>query len=310
MGAGDDERARGAGSRPASHGAVCSLARRLANSPAFTRGRRLWDANQKAWDLPLTKLDKLQVGLYLILQDYATGRFPPTFPDQQLAYEAERAVRHVLPGITESEFELSDMRKPFWVGEGPAYLRDYIGLVQSLEALSILPPARLLELGCGSGWTAEFLATQGYAVLGTTISSEDVRVARRRIDALRAKALPVSLRFEMSPMEDVAGLAADDSGFDAVYVFEALHHAFDWKEAVAAARARLRDGGWLLLCNEPNVVHTCVSYRVARLTNTHEIGFLRGDLLRTLRAVGFRRSIILRNRWHGWYRPHWIAAQR
>lgn len=276
----------------------------------FDRGHRLWEANQKAWDLPLTKLDKLQVGLYLILQDYVTGRFPPTFPDQQLAYEAERAVRHVLPGVTESEFELSDMRKPFWIGQSPIYLRAYIGVVEALEALSILPPARLLELGCGSGWTAEFLATQGYSVIGTTISSDDVRSASRRVDALRAKGLPASLRFAMSPMEEVSQVVPDESGFDAVYVFEALHHAFDWKQAVAAARACLRDGGWLVICNEPNVVHTCVSYRVARLTNTHEIGFSRGDLLRTLRAVGFRRSIVLRNRWHGWYRTHWIAALR
>jgi SAM-dependent methyltransferase len=51
--------------------------------------------------------------------------------------------------------------------------------------------------------------------------------------------------------------------FDGVFVFEALHHAFDWRQAIQASFHCLKEGGWLVLANEPNLLHTYISYRVA-----------------------------------------------
>ena len=78
-------------------------------------------------------------------------------------------------------------------------------------------------------------------------------------------------------------------GFDCVFIFEALHHAFDWRETLAAAHKCLKPGGWFLLAKEPMFLHTFVSYRVAKLSNTHEIGMSRRALIRRLRDVGFAR---------------------
>jgi len=98
--------------------------------------------------------------------------------------------------------------------------------------------------------------------------------------------------------------------FDAVFVFEALHHAFDWRETIESAAKCLRPGGWLLICNEPNLLHTCISYRVAKLTNTHEIGFSKGDLVTALQKTGFRKIISTGPKLHWWTRPHWLLAQK
>lgn len=100
----------------------------------------------------------------------------------------------------------------------------------------------------------------------------------------------------------------DSVPFDAVIVCEALHHVYDWRRALGAAYACLGDGGWLLICNEPNVLHALVSYRLARLLGVQEVGFSRRELVRQLRAVGFKETVVLGRRLP--LTSHWIAARR
>src|SRR4051812_10461552 len=197
----------------------------LAESWLFRGGKQLWSQNQKDWELPLTRKGKLLTGLYIILKDYAVGRFPPTFPDQQKAYEAEIEFEYRLPGITGEQVKDANLRKPFWYGKlSSLYLRNFTEIANSLRRLGIAPPAKLLELGCGSGWTAEFLSLMKYEVIGTTISPHEVEDGQRRIESIRTKNLKPSLRFIAAPMESVHAAIRDESAFDAVYVYEALHH--------------------------------------------------------------------------------------
>ena len=43
-----------------------------------------------------------------------------------------------------------------------------------MAQLGIGPSNRLLELGCGAGWMAEYFAMMEYDVAGTTIAPPDV----------------------------------------------------------------------------------------------------------------------------------------
>jgi 2-polyprenyl-3-methyl-5-hydroxy-6-metoxy-1,4-benzoquinol methylase len=281
----------------------------LASSTVFRYGERLFEANRRDWHFPLSKMGKLAAGAYIILRDYSEGRFPPVFADQARAYRAEIDYLQSLPGLNVNDAQEGNLRKPFW---GSANVRKYcssfVRLLQTFERLGLKPQSRLLELGCGTGWMAEFLATSDYQVVGTSIAPMEIEVARRRVDALRAKGLNGSLNFAVSPMESVDEVVAGE--FDCVFVFEALHHAFDWKRAVRAAYRRLRPGGWLVLANEPNVFHTFIAYRVARLSNTHEIGFRRRDLVRELTSAHFQRIRVLAPRFNNLVSPHWIAAMK
>ena len=288
-----------------------AIARALTSAPWLRNGATLWEQNRADWHLPLSRVDKLRCGTYLILRDYAEGRFPPRFEDREAAHEAEIAARSNLPGVEERQFFEAEMRKPFLWGDGQRrYLRKYLQICELLEQCGVGPPSRLLELGCGSGWTAEFLALAGFDVTATTISPPDVEDAKRRASTLSAKGLEAKLEFRPAPMESVDEAVRDLAPFDAVLVFEALHHAFAWREAIEAAYRCLRPGGWLLLCDEPNWLHTLVAYRVARLSNTHEIGFTRRQLRRQLKAAGFERIVVARNRVGLLVRPHWLAARR
>src|SRR5687768_7316475 len=142
-----------------------SFAKWLAQSALFARGRDLWAQNQRDVLLPnreWSKWDKLSAGSYLILHDFAEDLFPPRFPDRLAVYADEARVADQ-PGAAVAEQLAGAARKPFYgVFGARLYMRDYGRLVEALEAHGIRPPQRLLELGCGSGWMAEWLALNGY----------------------------------------------------------------------------------------------------------------------------------------------------
>ena len=127
---------------------------------------------------------------------------------------------------------------------------------------------------------------------------------------MRAKHLKPSLDYVATPMEDVFEATREKGPFDAAFAFEALHHAYDWQKACRSAYQALKPGGWFLLCSEPNVLHTFVAYRVAKLSNTHEIGFHKSEVKRVLREIGFGRLKPLQARIGFYFRPFWLAAQK
>jgi 2-polyprenyl-3-methyl-5-hydroxy-6-metoxy-1,4-benzoquinol methylase len=282
----------------------------LADSVLLRRGKKLFAENSHNWSLPLSKFDKLWAGAWLILNDYSNGIFPPTFPDQQKAYQAEKNYRFALPGMTTAEVIHSSAIKPFWFNaHGRKYLLHFNCLTANLEKVGVNPPAKILELGCGTGWASELLAIMGFDVCGTSISEDEIADAKCRIKSIEMKGLSPALKFVAAPMESVHQ-AVKSELFDAVFVYEALHHAFDWREAIRSAHACLRPNGWLMICNEPNVLHTYVSYRVAKLSNTHEIGFSKRELIAELRKTGFLKIISTGAKPHFWLRPHWLMAQK
>ena len=284
----------------------------LAESPFLAPGKSLMEQNWQNYYLPLSKWGKLAAGSYLILKDYSEGRFPPTFTDQARAYQAEIDYCVSLPGAEKARLLHDATVKPFWGAAGfEKYTDEMKQLFRTFELLGLLPGARVLELGCGSGWMTEFLALTGYRVMGTTLAPDDVEIGRRRTAALVARGLPAeNLQFQIAPMETVDVAVGAGPVFDAVFVFEALHHAFDWRRAIQASARCLRPGGWLLLANEPNLLHTFISHRVARLANTHEIGMSRRELVAELRLAGLNEVRILAPRFNDLVSKHWIAARQ
>ncbi len=282
----------------------------LANSSIFEKSRLLWTENQKNRSLSLTKWQKLVVGIYLIIHDYSEGKFPPIFADQQKAYNAEINALFNSPGLSSDLLIDAELRKPFWFGNRGELLTDFIKLLKAFEKCNIKPSQKILEIGCGIGWISEFLAIMKYEVVATTISPYDIEQAKRRIASIEAKGIQSRLEYRVSPMETVLAEVEDVLPFDAVLVYEALHHAYDWHQSIQSAFSCLKPGGWLLICKEPNIFHTYTSYRIARLLNIHEIGFSRSSIITQLRKCGFQKIIMLENQLNLVVKPHWIAAQK
>ncbi len=285
----------------------------MANSPLFRHGRELIRRNEIDYNLPLTKWEKLSAGAYLILRDYASGLFPPTFTDQAKAYQAEMDFYEAMPGVAKASAVASHIVKPFWSASSFAYYsREFTRLLTVFQALEVKPGCRLLELGCGAGWMAEFLAIMGYNVVATTIAPDEIAIGEKRIAALRARGItdPERLRFRQTPMETVDTAVSDLPQFDAVFVFEALHHAFDWNQAIRAASRCIKPGGWLILANEPNELHTFISYRIGRLSNTHEIGLSQKQLKAELHKAGFRSTRVFWPRFNDRISHQWVAGRK
>src|SRR5688572_22279284 len=104
--------------------ALQRFAGRLSTSVLLRRGQQLWEANSKRWDLPLSKWEKLLAGVYVILQDYSAGVFPPRFEDQAQAFQNEIEYNDSLPGYSLAQSQRALGIKPFW---GSAPTRKYMG---------------------------------------------------------------------------------------------------------------------------------------------------------------------------------------
>mgnify|MGYP003574934883 CR=1 FL=1 len=287
-----------------------NLAQKIAHSSFLERGKILWEQNQKDWNFQLSKPDKVLTGAFLILDHYSTGQFPPTFADQQKVYEAERAAK-VLPGLSDEEARDPARRKPFWYNKfGCGYIRHFALLAESLLKIRVAPPAKVLEFACGGGWMSDFLAQMRYEVVGTTINPIDIEEAQRRAASYDIRKLDNKPQFICAPMEEVHDATAHLGPFEAVIVYEALHHAFDWRKACEQAYKCLKPGGWFLLCNEPNLLHTLISYRYSQMSKSPEIGFKKGEVFRHLKSCGFGKRVVLANRFGYFLRAFWIAVQR
>ncbi len=127
-----------------------AIARYIAKSFLMGRCRNLWAKNLLDWNLPLTRVEKVYVGLYLILDDYGKGGFPKDNSSRDEVYSGEIGYMDSLPGLSRSDIIDGASRKPFWLGPLRSYLNDFCDVTDAFKSADILPPKRILEIGCGS----------------------------------------------------------------------------------------------------------------------------------------------------------------
>jgi ubiquinone/menaquinone biosynthesis C-methylase UbiE len=110
---------------------------------------------------------------------------------------------------------------------------------RALEALGPgSPPRDALEVGCGAGAVAGWLATErGMAVVATDLDPREVAVAHAR----RPPGAPVR-----HAVMDASRMALRGDRFDLVVAQLMLHHVPDWPGALAEAGRLLRPGGHLV----------------------------------------------------------------
>lgn len=106
--------------------------------------------------------------------------------------------------------------------------------------LSLLPPLAgsvALDVGCGSGWYAEYLLSQGARVTSFDLDETFVAATRARVGD-RATVLQANLA---EPLR-----FAGDSTFDLAVAPLVLHYLQDWLPALRELRRVLRPGGLLV----------------------------------------------------------------
>ena len=108
-------------------------------------------------------------------------------------------------------------------------------------AVDLGPDTRVLDLGCGYGSTARYLAAKfGCPVTGTNISQKELDLARERASGAGLTHL---LTFEY---EDFHKLAYPENSYDVVWSQEAFLHAADKNAVLSECRRVLKPNGSLI----------------------------------------------------------------
>lgn len=111
---------------------------------------------------------------------------------------------------------------------------------------SFHPGDRILDIGCGTGVDARFLAEHGIDVVACDSSSRMLSVAQRRMSELPQSAGSVQLR--LLPAEDISNLC-DDGPFDGAFSdFGAVNCVANMAELASDLARLLKPGANLLLC--------------------------------------------------------------
>jgi len=134
------------------------------------------------------------------------------------------------------------IHKPFSDAECPRYLAQMAAILAVLPP----PPGRLLDLGCGTGWTSIFFAKAGYDVVGVDIAGDMIFYANQNRDEEGLD----NLSYVESDYEDLNF----HEEFDCAVFNDSLHHARDERLAIRRAFEALRPGG-TCLTSEPGEGH-------------------------------------------------------
>ena len=127
------------------------------------------------------------------------------------------------------------------------YALECQALMAALSSNHGSTPARILDLGCGTGQHAIILASEGHHVTGVDRSSSMLALAQQNMDAQsKAKNQPLDIRLVE---DDLCQLSLEET-FDAVFMlFAVLGYQYrnaDVLKALQVARKHLRPGGLLL----------------------------------------------------------------
>ena len=168
--------------------------------------------------------------------------------------------------------------KPFSLPRCAEYLME-IGAVMSL--LSEVP-GKVLDLGCGAGWTSRFFAKKGYDVTGVDICADKIQCAEEvnRKDGLG------HLRFVAGDFESLPF----DNEFDCAVFLDSLHHAEDEEAALRVVYRALKSGG-VCITSEPGRGHskTPESVEAREKHNVTERDMPPKMIIRAGRKAGFRK---------------------
>jgi ArsR family transcriptional regulator len=144
--------------------------------------------------------------------------------------------------------------------------------------LRILPPLVVADLGAGEGLLSELLARRAKKVIAVDNSEKIVEFGKAKAKKNHLK----NLEFRLG---DLQNPPIDANSVDLVILSQALHHAENPADALAAAHKILKSGGQILLLDL--LKHNFEKSR--ELYGDRWLGFAESDLHRWLENAGFKK---------------------
>jgi SAM-dependent methyltransferase len=116
-----------------------------------------------------------------------------------------------------------------------AYLRDFVDFVHG----AVQSGGRLLDVGCGTGWSSRLLSEKGFEVCGLDVTIDSLEVASGS-----------RLEFRVG---DAMRLPFESASFDVVCAYQTLEHIPNPARALAELDRVLRPGGTVCIVG-PNLI--------------------------------------------------------
>jgi 2-polyprenyl-3-methyl-5-hydroxy-6-metoxy-1,4-benzoquinol methylase len=117
----------------------------------------------------------------------------------------------------------------------------YVNFVAQLATL----PARILDVGCGTGWSSRLLARHGFDVVGTDLNCAAFGGAEERCSFVTSSVLE---------------LPFPDASFDVVAAYQTLEHVPDPRQALREMLRVVRRGGFVVVVG-PNLLSPLLGLR-------------------------------------------------
>lgn len=155
----------------------------------------------------------------------------------------------------------------------------YLAEVGGMISLMPQPPARLLDMGAGTGWTSSLFALSGYDVTAADIAPDMIAAHAQTASRYGVTLTSVVCDFESVPFT---------AEFDVVVFYDCLHHAEDELAALRNAHRALRAGG-VCITLEPGKGHkdSADSLRAMKEFGTTERDMPPSRIIAAARAAGF-----------------------
>jgi SAM-dependent methyltransferase len=229
----------------------------------------------------------------------------------------KRGAAKYIDSILESDSEALDrwhLTKPFLgraIEGGPFFgdpsrpivtrLAIFEELYPFLNVLKKLAPdqgARILDVGCGPGWTTHFLAKLGYRAVGFDISDRMLEFARKRMAADLFPPHPQEKLDVELLVHDIEGSALpSDELFDFALFDSALHHFFDPISALENVGNNLEADAVLGIIEfnapPPNSPEAKGMAEIMQRLHTLERPYTRPQMAALLREAGFSHAVFL-----------------
>ncbi len=174
-----------------------------------------------------------------------------------------------------------------------------------IKLLHLRSGASVLDLGCGCGWTSIMLARCGFEVTGLDINAAALEIGRHN-----AKTIGIPVEFISADMQNFTV----DRLFDAIVIFDSLHHCLRERSALVCAEGALRPGGKVILCEQayPDEDRTGIMTHEPALQAMQEHGTIEKGLgtrylIRRLFDCGFEMVTAYKTQSH--YSP-WLIARK
>ena len=148
------------------------------------------------------------------------------------------------------------------------------------------PPARVIDMGCGTGWTSYFLAKRGYTVVGVDISADMIEYANQ---VKQREQVDDRLLFHVCDYETMQ--YKDE--FDCAVFYDSLHHAENEHAALQSAYRALKSNG-ICVTSEPGRNHAkgSCSIEAMKRFGVTEKDMPPSSIVSLARQIGFSRVLV------------------